>query len=382
MIQRLSTKGEHYFFGYYDLPAWDSTGQRHLAHKVPFTNKIPQAHDIAELGFFEAETQVFRKIAATKAWNFQQGAMLQWLPQSEDLMIFNTRQGAQYQAAIYDSHGQQTAQLPAPIANVDPKGRFALSINFSRLLAFRPGYGYAGLPDPFATQAQPEEDGIFRIDFDSNQKSLILSLKDLGELCRPYFGTNKILVNHLNLNPSGTRFVALVRNFPTEPNTSNKTIAITANADGSQAYILWDGGVASHYHWKTDTVISMVIKDDQGRITVAEFIDQTPNYTLLNPEFFLDDGHQSYSPDLKHLLYDSYPIDSQRDLYLYNLETKKGCCLETLLSAPIDNSIALETRCDLHPRWHPSGQRISFDSIHQGYRGIYTLNLNLKQPLS
>jgi hypothetical protein len=378
MIKRLSTEGEHYFFGYYDLPAWDQAGRRHLAHKVSFTNKIPEAHDIAEVGFFEGETQVFRQIGETCAWNFQQGAMLQWLPKSEDLMIFNTRQGSQFQAVIYDSDGQQAAELPAPIANVDPLGRFALSINFPLLLAFRPGYGYAGLPDPFSKQAQPEEDGIFRIDFDSKQKSLILSLKALGELCRPYFGTDKILVNHLNLNPSGTRLIALVRNFPKQPNTSLKTIAVTVNADGSQPYILWDGGVSSHYHWKTDTILSMVIKDTQGRITVAEFTDRTPHYTLLDPSFFLDDGHLSYSPDLKHLLYDSYPIDSNRDLYLYNLEKKEGQCLETVLSAPIDNSIALETRCDLHPRWHPNGQSISFDSIHQGYRGIYSLDLNLK----
>lgn len=371
-LQRLSPHGEHCFFGYYDLPAWNHRGDRHLGHRVKFMDRMPRPEDCAQLGYFETGSEAFHPVGETRAWNFQQGAMLQWHPAApNDAVLFNERVGNGYGAVLQDLKGKPIRRFERPIANVDPLGRFALSINFARMMDFRPGYGYAGLPDPFGDEAQPSGDGIFRIELDSGAIVPILSLKTLGQLCRPYFGQRKLLVNHLNLNPSGTRFVALVRHFPDTPNEAFKTLAITANADGTEPSILWDGGVASHYHWRDDTTLAMVIKAPEGRITLAEFKDPGGDYRLVDPDFFVEDGHESYSPDRKRLLYDSYPSQSRRHLYIYDLEKRKGTDLGSLKSQDMDTPVALETRCDLHPRWHPSGNSISLDSIHEGFRGIY-----------
>ncbi|MBC2595195.1 hypothetical protein H5P28_13085 [Ruficoccus amylovorans] len=374
-LERITPESGHFFYGYYDLPAWDSSGQRHLAHRVTFIDRIPKPEDATELGFVTTGDTSFHPVATTNAWNFQQGSMLQWHPQEPNQILFNQREGQQFKGVIHDLHKNQTIRLPAPIANVDPLGRYALSVNFSRMFDFRPGYGYAGTPDPFASQTQPNADGIWRMELPDGPCRLILSLAELGDICRPYFGQQKLLVNHLNLNPSGTRFVALVRHFPDKPGAPLRTIAITANADGSRPFILWDGGVASHYHWRDDTTLSMVIRTPQGAITLAEFRDEQPGYTLVDPAFFLDDGHQSYSPDRQWLLYDSYPQDEKRSLYLYDLRQKIGHRLATVKSHSINTPVRLETRCDLHPRWHPDGRRLSFDSVHEGFRGIYRLNL-------
>ena len=40
-----------YFFGYYDLQPYDNTGERHLAHRVRFSDRAPGIGDLAELGF-------------------------------------------------------------------------------------------------------------------------------------------------------------------------------------------------------------------------------------------------------------------------------------------------------------------------------------------
>lgn len=373
-LQRLSPAGEHYFFGYYDLPAWDKEGNRHLAHRVGFMDRMPTASDVAEVGFLESGR--FHKLGETTAWNFQQGAMFQWIPAApEPCLIHNERAGHGYGAVLRDPTGAVLQRLPRPIANVDPCGRFALSINFARMTDYRPGYGYAGPADPFAGEAQPEDDGIFRIDLDSGETVPVLSLRRLGEICRPWFGERKILVNHLNLNPSGSRFVALVRQFPNRPGDPITSVALTANADGSEPYVLWQG-VASHYHWRDDETIAMVIKDPESRITLAEFEDQRECYRLVDPQFFVDDGHQSYSPNRKTLLYDSYPIDGRRHLYLYDLEEREGADLGSVKSRELNDPVTLETRCDLHPRWHPSVRMISLDSIHEGFRGIYALHLD------
>ena len=38
------------------------------------------------------------------------------------------------------------------------------------------------------------------------------------------------------------------------------------------------------------------------------------------------------------------------------------------------NSI-VEVRCDLHPRWSPDGKIVTVDSIHDGQRAVYLLEL-------
>ena len=31
--------------------------------------------------------------------------------------------------------------------------------------------------------------------------------------------------------------------------------------------------------------------------------------------------------------------------------------------------------CDLHPCWSPDGKMVSFDSTHEGFRGIYVVDM-------
>ena len=32
-------------------------------------------------------------------------------------------------------------------------------------------------------------------------------------------------------------------------------------------------------------------------------------------------------------------------------------------------------RCDLHPRWRPDGRQIGFNSVHEGTRQIYVMDV-------
>jgi len=371
-----SVDGLHYFFGYYDLLAWSADGDYHLCHRVSFCDRLPTADDVAELGMIRLSTGDFIPLATTTAWCFQQGAMLQWHPTDTERIIFNTRTVEGFGSVIRRVSSGEERILPLPVANVDPTGRYAVSINFSRMFDFRPGYGYSGIVDPFIAVAQPSDDGIFLLDLATGAHLLILSLEAIAEARRVPIGNAKLLINHITFNTDGTRIIFLARIFPSDQ-YGWKTAIFTVNLDGSELYLLQDYGYASHYHWRDAGHVlfhsDAGVANDHGELYL--FTDSTSSVETIDPAFFIADGHCCYSPDRRWLLYDSYPIDDYRYLYLYDLRGKCGHTLGAFYAPPEITVISHDIRCDLHPRWSVDGKRISFDSLHEGFRGVYVMDL-------
>lgn len=381
-VERITPAGEHCFFGYYDLPAYDPATGRHLVHRVSFRDRLPTASDIAELGVITLDHPgEFKSFAQTTAWNFQQGALLQWLGDGSGRAFFNEKAPNQrgYRGVLLDLASGQRRYTDRALANVSADGRWGLGINFDRLYDFRPGYGYAAGPDAFRDQLHPTDDGVWFCDLRTGQSRLVLSLATLFErvgALSPYM-QRKLLVNHINFNPGGTRFVMLLRNFP-EPAAARqagspwRTILLTAARDGTDLHILVPPGFASHYHWRDDATLVCYCDGPQG-VQLYEITDTTPAaFTALDPAFFLRDGHCSYSPDRQWLLYDSYPDAQQKQhLYVYNLRAHRGVDVAQLGTLPVP---VIDIRCDLHPRWL-SSERVTLDSVHDGYRASYQVDL-------
>ena len=171
----------------YDLQPWSADGRFHLCHRVDFRDRMPTEADPAELGIIPMNgEQQFIPFARTYAWNFQQGAMLQWHPLHGDSeVIFNTRIGNEFKAVIRNIWSGEERLLSRAVANVDPLGRWALSINFSRLHDFRPGYGYAGIVDPFYYDKHPEDDGVFLVNLQDGSR-LIISYQDIVDFFKEH----------------------------------------------------------------------------------------------------------------------------------------------------------------------------------------------------
>ncbi len=373
--KRITPYGEHWFFGYYDIPAFECNEKRHLAVKVPFMDRLQEKDDCAELFAIGLETGERTKIGETYAWCFQQGCFLQWVPALPDTVLWNVRRegGPGYGAILKNLKTGESRLLDRPAATVSPNGKYALSINFDRLYDFRAGYGYAGQRDAWYDEKHPEEDGIWLTDMKTGKSRLILSLQKLWDFTKAYFNgeDQKICVNHINFNTDGSRFVFLLRNFA---EGSWKTAILTADYDGSGLYLLSDYAYASHYYWVNERVLSIhstgLELGNSGK-QLYELTDLTHEGRIVDKDFFLADGHVSYSPDREWILYDSYPKeDGCRELYLYDRTTRKGGLLGRFLTI---NPPTWDIRCDLHPVWAPSGKQISIDSVHEGFRGIYVI---------
>lgn len=376
-LERLTDGNGHQFYGYYDNPAWSGNDRYHLYHKVDFWDRLQEETDSAELGMIDTVTGEYIPLTETYAWNFQQGTMLQWNPVApNDEIIFNTIQNGKYYGVVMNVHTKEQRLLEQPVVNVDPTGKYALSVNFSRMFDFRPGYGYAGIKDPFYEQPHPAEDGIYLTELATGKSDLVLSLQHLWDFTKEAFqgADQKILINHITFNTEGTRFVALVRNFPS--GNGWKTALVTANYDGSDLFLLSDYSYASHYHWRDAETLVIHSRGAEGSDAgnqLYELKDRTHEVKAIDPGFFLKDGHCSYSPDRTLMLYDSYPDeDSYRHLYLYDLINKRGVTLGTLYSYP---EITGDFRCDLHPRWNRAGTAITLDSTHEGQRHMYRVDV-------
>jgi len=381
VAERLSAADANVFFGYYDLPAVDAPTGRHLAHRVPFRDRLPVAGDEAELGVINLDGErVFRPFARTRAWNFQQGAMLQWLGDGTGRVFYNDVQpeGGGYRGVLHDLATGKRTFTDRALANLSRDGRWGLAVDFDRTHDFRPGYGYAAQDDPREGVPHPADDGIWVCNLRTGTSRLVLSLAELHERVRALspLMEQKLLVNHLTFNPSASRFVFLLRNFPAPgPRVKGQpawiTAVFTAARDGSDLRLSVPPGYASHYHWRDDTTIVFHCDGPDGP-QLYEITDATPpRFAALDREFFKRDGHCSYSPDGRWLLYDSYPdAAGKQHLLLYDLRECRGRELGSFAALPVS---VTDIRCDLHPRWLPDG-RISFDSTHEGFRGLYLID--------
>ncbi len=367
--QTFALTDAHVFFGYYDVPQVSCDEILLLGMAIPLTNKTPVSAIRAQLGFFdmrEKEPQ-FRVFGCTPTWCWQQGCRLQWYPNdSERFVIYNTMVEDLYGSVILDIKLKKIIRsFLRPIYTVTKDGRYALSLNFSRLQRLRPGYGYSLLPDQTAEDRMPAFDGIWRLDMKSGKEELLFSVRDVAlRGTRNGSAYNQHYFNHVLYNPSGTRFMFF---HVTQTSAGKRKIRMfTAKADGTDIHLVNDSGHVSHYCWRDDNDLlcySTVVGKGEGYYL---YDDHTGEIQVVGAGSLKEDGHPSYLPGGRWLITDTYPDKcGESSLLLYNLENAELIPLYKTYVPPVFTG---ETRCDLHPRVSSSGRLICIDCIESGKR--------------
>jgi hypothetical protein len=385
---RAITRGQKYhWFGYYDKLEFDPSQRYVLGMEVDFEGRSPRAADEIRVGMVDLEDgDRWIELGASRAWCWQQGCMLQWRPRSENEVMWNDRQGDRFACHILDVRTGRKRTLPHPFYAVSPDGRTAVAPDFRRINDMRPGYGYAGLLDPHADELAPEDSGIYRLDLETGERTLIVSLAEVAAIPYPverrWSGADlrqaKHYFNHLLYNTDGTRFEFLHRwRLPGQPGFGTRML--TAAPDGTGINVIDDYGHTSHFIWRDPAHIlawayhpshewAFYLYSDvraHGGAPRADGAQRTlvPDApTVIGKGVMTVNGHCTYLPGGEWILNDTYPdADRNQHLYLYHVASGRRVPLGSF-QAP--EPYRGEWRCDLHPRSSPDGRQVVVDSAH------------------
>jgi hypothetical protein len=291
--------------------------------------------------------------------------------------MWNDRQGHRFVCHILDVETRQSRTLLHPFYTISPDGRTAVAPDFRRINDMRPGYGYAGLPDPDADVLAPEDAGISRLDLESGECELIVSLADVARIPYPHADLSKAkhYFNHLLFNTDGTRFEFLHR-WRMEGQRGFGTRMLTAALDGSDIQVVDDYGRTSHFIWRDPSHILAWSWHPSHEGAFYLYEDRATNKVeAVGLGVMVVNGHCTYLPGSEWILNDTYPdADRFQHLYLYHVASDKRVPLGSFYAPPPYSG---EWRCDLHPRFSPDGRSVVIDSAHGGDgRQLYLVDVS------
>ena len=372
-IKKLSMPPKHHFFGYYGINPWDSTTRYHLALETDFHTHRPLPEDIATVGLVDRDTHQFIPYAKTTAFNLQQGSMMHWIDATAaaEFTFNDWEDDALVSRALNPATGA-VRTIQGAIAAVSPTAPLAIGLNYGRMAHCRAVVGYATHSKSSDIEAQPETDGLYQLNLQDRSSKLVLSIADVIRASGDARMVGKrTWFNHVLFNTDGTRLLFFCR---VRQETGFYTSLWTVNPDGSDVEMQIPFGYrVSHFDWRTPTriLVSSDVVDEMGFV---EFTDGMHDFTSIGRGVLPHDGHASFSPDRQWLLCDTYPRDPERlaQLMVYNIAENRKIVLSEFHH---EEQFTGDIRCDLHPRWAPDGKTITFDSVHDGSRQIYLVEL-------
>ncbi len=364
-----------HWFGYYDKWQFDESDRYVLGMEADFEGRSPRPDDEIALGVIDlGDGDRWSEIGRTRAWCWQQGCMLQWRPGRARHVVWNEREGDIFVCRVLDLDSGRSRTLPRAIYSLSPDGRTGVCADFRRIQDMRPGYGYAGIPDPNADVLAPDDVGIWLQDLDTGASELIVSVAQIAALPYPHgdLSAAKHYFNHLLFSPDGARFIFLHRwRFGDGP---FHTRMLTAALDGTDVRVVDDCGKTSHFIWRDPAHILAWSWHPSAGDAFYLYGDGDGQVEPVGQGSMRVNGHCTYLPGGRWVLNDTYPLGEGRtqELYLYDIRADRRIELGAL-SAPTEYSG--EWRCDLHPRANRAATQVMVDSAHAGGRQMYLLDV-------
>ena len=412
------------WFGYYNYDPLNHNQTKMLCNRAPKDGIAPERGVEIELGYYEIQTGKWHHIGYSDSWNWQQGAMMQWIPGhgNENKVIYNCSRDGHLVSKIVDIVTRETRILNWPIYGLTPDGKKSITLNLERSYWCR-AYHYESVINPAYDCLVPEDDGIFEIDLERNERRRIVSIQSIisKDYC-PEFDQMKHWVEHIMVSNDGMRFCFLHRFSPEFNVNLYQTRLFVADIDGENLQIIdnWDKVDWSHFGWNgkdfaiytvQNNLVASAYKDlgqaSTNTLSIKQVIfrlaakisrllpasirralkggkayyqyyqlSDTGKYELsevFDDPLFNIDGHPSFTNDNRYMITDSYPDDKQyQRLIVYDSETHQGMLLAKFYAYYHKNPAS----CDLHPKLSRCNDFVVVDSAYNARHHMVMIRLD------
>ena len=437
-IQRITKPPKHHLFGFHDICAWNANNDRLVALEVEDINMPPDPNIEYGLGYVDNENK-FVTFGSTHAFNYPQGARQQWIGATNNVIVndiedkkvvsriydtdkkelldtlkfpthvitnegwaFGINYARLFRLGVYGYAGatDETKNENAPVNdgiikhNIYTKEHsLLLSVKEISEFEFNPKAG--------------KHHYITHLVLSPNQKRIAFlhrcKLSDGGETTR----LCTIGINGENLRCLGTGFLS---HFDW---TDNEHIMIWgrtgSNVEKLRSSLLYRL-IPTNILRVGKNSIKKIVFNKQGKSVTQlpyhwnKFEDKKDGcLTYIADGIITEDGHPMFCPTNRNwFICDNYPNkEGVRTLFLYDIKGNRKINLgefQMIFDKPdlikskqlltgtdntVMNVVGLEKlafdrsglHCDLHPRWSPNGEKIAFDSIHEGSRQIYVVEV-------
>lgn len=385
---------KHHFFGYIghvqNIP-WNASGRYIVALQTDFHDHMPKPDEAADVVLIDTEQgNKVLSVDQSRAWNFQQGTMFYWNPKNpETQFFFNDRdpETGRVFCVLFDiskgQHGQRVREYrfeDTPVGNggVAQNGGTFLGINYGRMDRLRPVTGYPGAFDWTVGVAHPRDDGIFKIDIATGEKTLLVSFHQLARTIRPihpHVDQTPLFINHTLWNREDDRIYFYARGNFSKSGKERINVPFTIKPDGSGLTPL-KTFIGGHPEWDYGHRVIGVLGDRQILYDVDR---QLVVGTLGSSDIFPKPGADiSLSPDGKWFV--NGHMDREVGKNFYNIYCRSNGTHLRTAGFSTGQYQRGELRIDPAPRWNRTSDAILVPCwTDEGTRQMFIIRI---QPAS
>ena len=385
---------------FFDTSPISPSGRYLAVFQLPFEDRPPQPGDAGQVCVVDLETGADRVVAATRGWEPQMGANINWGATDHEL-FFNDVDTDTWQPFAWklDPLTGHRTRMEGTVYHASPDGRWLISANMTTMRKTQPGYGVCIPLEKMRRNIGPAEtDGFILTDTTTGNARMLASIADvLRDAVPPVLidapAQQEIYGFHSKFNPQSNQVMLSLRWFPATDEARWNMFAIdhsavrfawvTMGLEGGPKHCAvgpeqWEKG-GHHATWFPDGKrISMNLNSDGDGL---RFVQVNADGSGLSK--MLDDtmgsGHPTVHPNGTHLLTDTYTWeqgffgDGTIPLRWVDRATGRE---ETLVrintQQPCKDSVM---RVDPHPAWDRTWRYVTFNGFVGGTRRVFVADL-------